>query len=232
MTLEDAMIITLDGPSGVGKGTIAQMLAVNLGFHLLDSGALYRLLALAAEKHTVELDNANALEVLAAHMDVQFKVVEVGKETQIIFEGEDVSKAIRNESCGAKASQIAQLASVRTSLLSRQRAFCQPPGLVADGRDMGTVVFPQAVCKFFLTADAEVRAKRRYNQLKEQGVNVNLTQISEELARRDERDRTRAVAPLVAAEDAQIIDTSELSIHQVFSKVLASITERQSLENQ
>jgi cytidylate kinase len=213
-------VITIDGASGTGKGTVSQLLANHLGWKFLDSGALYRVLALAAHKHRVALDNEKALEVLAEHLDVQF----IAQETsfpQIILEGEDVTKTIRTEGIGNAASVIAVLPAVRASLLSRQRAFRESPGLVADGRDMGTVVFPDAEFKFFLLASLHERASRRYNQLKEQGINVTLAALIDELRLRDKRDQERLVAPLKPAEDAVCIETDHLTVEQVVTKILS-----------
>lgn len=172
------VVITIDGPSGSGKGTVAGLLARKLGWNLLDSGALYRLLAFAARNHGVDLTNEEALKVLAAHLDVQFVTSTEQRPQQIILEGEDVTDAIRNEQVGAGASQVASLPAVREALLQRQHAFLEPPGLVADGRDMGTVVFPGAPLKVFLTARPEERARRRYQQLKDSGVDANLDRKS------------------------------------------------------
>lgn len=210
-----APVITIDGPSGSGKGTISQLLAQKLGWHLLDSGALYRVLALAAQLHKVDLENEAALEVLARHLDVQFIATDTASAARVILEGIDVTDSIRTEDCGNAASIIASLPKVRAGLLERQQAFQEKPGLIADGRDMGTVVFPNAQMKFFLDASVEERAQRRYNQLKSKGINVSLTKIMEELKERDFRDRHRAISPLVPAEDAILIDTTDLTINQV-----------------
>lgn len=215
-------VIAIDGASGTGKGTVSQILAKRLGWKFLDSGALYRVLALAAQKHSVALDNEDALEVLAEHLDVQF-IAQETKSPHIILEGEDVTDIIRTEKMGNAASIIAALPAVRAALLSRQRAFRETPGLVADGRDMGTVVFPDAQLKIFLTASPEERALRRFNQLKERGISVTLGDLIEELRERDRRDQERTVAPLKPAEDAVIIDTDRLSIDQVVEKILFEI---------
>ena len=220
-------VITIDGASGTGKGTVSQLLAAQLGWNFLDSGALYRVLALAAIKHGVALDNEKALEVLGEYLDVQF-VAAQGKSPQIILESEDITNTIRTEQIGGMASIVAALPAVRASLLSRQRAFREAPGLVTDGRDMGTVVFPDAEHKFFLTASPETRADRRYKQLKEQGLDVNLGDLLEELRQRDQRDSERAIAPLKPAEDAMIIDTDHLSILQVVQKILEEISRKKA----
>jgi cytidylate kinase len=208
-------VIAIDGPSGAGKGTIGRRLANEIGFSFLDSGALYRLVALAAQHHTISLDDEEALSTLAAHLDVQFESRNGSDECIILLEGEDVSKAIRTEECGFSASRIATLTTVRLALLDRQRAFREPPGLVADGRDMGSVVFPDAQLKVFLTATAEERAKRRYNQLMEKGLPAKIDEILAEIVKRDEQDQKRSVAPLQALPDAVIIETTEMSIDEV-----------------
>ena len=221
-----APVIAIDGPSGSGKGTVAGLLAKQLGWSLLDSGALYRLLAFAARNHGVDLTNEEAMKVLAAHLDVQF-VAGSGEQCQrIILEGEEVTDAIRNEQIGAGASQVAALPAVREALLQRQRAFQEMPGLVADGRDMGTVVFPDAPLKIFLTASAEERARRRYLQLKAKGDDVNLASLLEEIRARDERDTQRTVAPLKPAVDAIQLDSTELSIEQVLERILSEVAIR------
>ncbi|HLD65031.1 MAG TPA: (d)CMP kinase [Pseudomonas sp.] len=221
-----AAVITIDGPSGSGKGTIAGLLAEKLGWRLLDSGALYRLLAFAARNHGVALDNEAALKLLAAHLDVQFIAATASQGARIILEGEEVTEAIRNERIGADASQVAALPAVRSALLQRQRAFREAPGLVADGRDMGTVVFPDAPLKIFLTASAEERARRRFLQLKAKGDDVNLASLLDEIRARDERDTQRAVAPLKAAVDALELDSTVLSIEQVLEHILSEVALR------
>lgn len=219
-------VITIDGPSGSGKGTVAALLAGKLGWNFLDSGALYRLLAFAARNHGVDLTNEEALKVLAEHLDVQFGAARDGHGMVIILEGEDVTEAIRNETVGAGASQVAALPVVRIALLQRQKAFREAPGLVADGRDMGTVVFPDAPLKIFLTASAEERARRRYLQLKARGDDVNLASLLEEIRERDERDTQRAVAPLKPAEDAIQLDSTTLSIEEVLQRILSEVADR------
>ena len=212
-------VITVDGPSGSGKGTICQLLARELGWHLLDSGALYRVTALAARHHGVELDDVEALEVLAAHLDVRFRATD-GGDTQIILEGEEVTHAIRNERVGEDASVVAALGPVREALLNRQRDFAREPGLVADGRDMGTVVFPQASLKIYLDASAEERAQRRYKQLISKEPGASLDDILNDIKARDARDMNRAVAPLKPAPDAVILDSTLMSINEVLQAVL------------
>ncbi|WP_312448424.1 (d)CMP kinase [Stutzerimonas nitrititolerans] len=219
-------VITIDGPSGSGKGTVAALLAGKLGWKFLDSGALYRLLAFAARNHGVDLTNEEALKVLAAHLDVQFDAAVSGHGMRIVLEGEDVTEAIRNEVVGAGASQVAALPVVREALLQRQKAFREAPGLVADGRDMGTVVFPDATLKIFLTASAEERARRRYLQLKAKGDDVNLASLLDEIRARDERDTQRAVAPLKPADDAIQLDSTALSIEQVLGQILSEAAKR------
>ncbi|MGE8497761.1 MAG: (d)CMP kinase [Pseudomonas sp.] len=221
-----APVIAIDGPSGSGKGTVAGLLAKQLGWSLLDSGALYRLLAFAARNHGVDLTNEESLKVLAAHLDVQFIAGADGHGQRIILEGEEVTDAIRNEQIGAGASQVASLPAVREALLQRQRAFQELPGLVADGRDMGTVVFPDAPLKIFLTASAEERARRRYLQLKAKGDDVNLASLLDEIRARDERDMQRSVAPLKPAADAIQLDSTELSIEQVLERILSEVARR------
>ena len=213
-------VITVDGPSGSGKGTVCRLLAEKLGWDVLDSGAIYRVLSLAALHHQIALDNEEALVPLAANLDVQFLVDGETNAGKIILEGEDVSSTIRNEEVGAAASKVAALPRVREALLRRQRAFRTEKGLIADGRDMGTVVFTDAPLKIFLTASAEERARRRFVELNERGLDVTLSGLLKDIQARDERDMNRAVAPLVPAEDAIELDTSELNPQQVFDKVI------------
>lgn len=220
MTDKSVPVITIDGPSGSGKGTICQLLAAKLGFHYLDSGALYRLLGLAAKRHGVELDKVESLAVLAAHMDISFRMNEAGDSPKVLLEGEDVSSLIRSEQVGSDASIVAAYPEVREALLQRQRAFAVAPGLVADGRDMGTVVFPNADAKIFLTASPKERAQRRYKQLIDKGESVSLAALINQVQKRDERDMCRPVSPLVPANNAVILDSSQMTIDEVLNSGL------------
>lgn len=222
-------VITIDGPSGVGKGTVSQLLTRRFGWHFLDSGALYRLTALAARRQDVAFDDVDRLARVARELAVEFRPQEQG-DLMIFLLGQEVSKDIRTEQAGNDASRVAAVPAVREALLERQRAFLQPPGLVADGRDMGTTVFPAAPLKIFLTASAEVRAQRRYNQLKEKGFDANLHSLFVEIAERDERDRNRTVSPLRPAADAVVIDTSTLGIDEVLAVVLAECRNRLGMQ--
>ena len=212
-------VIAIDGPSGSGKGTIARRVADALGWHLLDSGALYRLVALAARRKGVSLEDSCGLAEVARALKVRFDSDEVGNEL-IILEREDVTLEVRTEEAGAGASQVAAIPEVRRALLERQRGFQRPPGLVADGRDMGSHVFPDAGLKIFLTASAEERARRRHKQLKDKGLDVSLAALSRDIEDRDRRDSERSVAPLKPAEDARILDSSGQSIAAVTQTVL------------
>ncbi|AFT71243.1 Cytidylate kinase [Alloalcanivorax dieselolei B5] len=211
-------IIAIDGPVSSGKGTVARRVASALGWHLLDSGALYRVLGLHAQHQGVALDNKLELVDLAESLPVRF--VERGGDTRVVLEETDVSEEIRQESVGELASQVAVLQPVRDALFARQRAFAQAPGLVADGRDMGTVVFRDAPLKIYLTASAEERARRRYNQLKEKGFDATLSALVEDIRTRDERDMKRSVAPLKPAEDALELDSTDLTVDQVVARIL------------
>jgi cytidylate kinase len=212
-------VVTIDGPSGSGKGTISRAVARSAGWHLLDSGALYRLVALAGARQGLELEDRARHAQLAAAMQVTFGSAADGSE-QVLLDGEDVTAAIRSESAGAGASRVAAWPQVRQALLGRQRAFVQPPGLVADGRDMGTVVFAGAPLKIFLTATPEERALRRHKQLKDKGSDVSLPALSREIAERDARDQTRRVAPLRPAPDACVIDSTGMPVEAVVGRVL------------
>ncbi|HTX04294.1 MAG TPA: (d)CMP kinase [Steroidobacteraceae bacterium] len=214
-----APVATVDGPSGSGKGTISRAVAQYAGWHLLDSGALYRLVAHAGADHALERGDIEGHARLAASMQVDFEVGADGGE-RVLLEGRDVTQAIRSEAAGQGASRVAAWPDVRTALLARQRAFARPPGLVADGRDMGTVVFPGARLKIYLTASAAERALRRYKQLKDKGSGVSLSALSREITERDARDSTRSVAPLIPAPDAEMIDSTGLSIEEVVGRVL------------
>jgi CMP/dCMP kinase len=212
-------IVTIDGPSGSGKGTISRAVAKHAGWHLLDSGALYRLVALAGAQAGLLPDDREGHARLASAMDVVFGVNDSGGEL-VTLAGRDVTAEIRSETAGQGASRVAAWPNVRMALLDRQRAFAAPPGLVADGRDMGTIVFPQADLKIFLTASPQERAQRRYKQLKDKGSGVSLAALSREITERDLRDSTRAVAPLKPASDARVIDSTGLTIDEVVGRVL------------
>jgi CMP/dCMP kinase len=212
-------ILTIDGPSGSGKGTISRAVARHVGWHLLDSGALYRLVAVAGVSEGLPADDEQGHAGLARRMEVVFNITADGSE-RVALQGRDVTLAIRSQEAGQGASRVAAWPAVRQALLARQRAFAVPPGLVADGRDMGTVVFPEAQLKIFLTATPQERARRRHKQLKDKGSDVSLPALSREIAERDLRDQTREVAPLKAAPDACVIDSTGLSIEAVLQRVL------------
>lgn len=225
-------VIAVDGPSGTGKGTLCLQLAAQLGWHFLDSGVLYRLVGFLALKHGVALDDSTGLVPLAANLPVEFRPLahEAASDPvdgmEIRLEGEDVTRAVRTEHIGDAASRVAACPPVRVALLARQRQMRQAPGLVADGRDMGTVVFPDAPLKIFLTATAETRAERRYKQLKGKGNDVSFPALLEDIRARDERDATRATAPLVPAPDAEILDTTLLGIAEVKDRVMHLVRRR------
>lgn len=214
----NAPVITVDGPAGAGKGTLASALATHFGWQLLDSGAIYRAAALAALKANIDLTNEEKLATLISQLDIRFE------NEEIFLNDQEVSSEIRNEACASATSKIAAFPAVRQALLELQRSFQQLPGLVADGRDMGTVVFPQANAKIFLIASAEVRAQRRYKQLIDQGINANLPDLIKDITERDERDANRKVAPLKPAEDAFVLDSSDLTLSQVLETVQDYLT--------
>ncbi len=215
-------VITIDGPSGSGKGTISQYLAAKLGWHHLDSGALYRLLAYAALQQAIPLDDEAALVRLAARLSAAYRLP-TSDQPAILLDGVDVGPALRTEKCAEAASKIAALPAVREALLGWQRQYRQLPGLVADGRDMGTVVFPDATLKLFLTARSEVRAQRRYNQLKNKGINVDLAELVREVEARDQRDASRKASPLMPATDAVILDNSDQDEAGTLAQVLDAV---------
>jgi len=219
-------VIAVDGPSGSGKGTLARRLSDALGFHLLDSGALYRLTALSALRRAVALDDAAALAALARGLDVRFRLGAGDPPVQALLDGERVDRELRGERCGEAASRVAAVPAVREALLERQRAFRRPPGLVADGRDMGTVVFPDAAIKLFLTASAEERARRRHKQLIEKGISASLPALLRDIRERDRRDRERSVAPLAPAADAVELDTTGECADRVYARAMALVRER------
>lgn len=218
-------VIAVDGPSGSGKGTVCRLVARALGWHLLDSGALYRLVALAGDRAGLDASDQAGHAALAGSLDIRFEVDEAGTE-RVLLDGEDITRELRSEKAGNAASRVAAWPDVRKALFQRQRRFMQPPGLVADGRDMGSVVFRDAGLKIFLTASAEERARRRHKQLKEKGLGVNLAALSAEISERDRRDATREVAPLVACEDAVVIDSTALDIDAVVERVLELARDR------
>ena len=225
MTAPSTAVLTIDGPVSSGKGTVARLVAARLGWHLLDSGALYRVLGYHARNQGVALDDEAALVTMAQSLPVRF--VEQQGDTAVILDGEDVSNIIRQESVGELASQVAVLQPVRDALLARQRVFAEAPGLVADGRDMGTVVFTSAPLKIYLTASAEERARRRFEQLKEKGFGATLATLVEDIRTRDDRDMNREVAPLCPADDAVVIDSTTLSVDDVVDRILDEAAARQ-----
>ena len=220
--MSDARVVTIDGPSGSGKGTISRAVARRVQWHLLDSGALYRLVALAGLERGLDPDDISGHTELASSMEISFGSRADGGEEVMLF-GREVTAEVRSEVAGQGASRVAAWPGVRTALLGRQRAFCRPPGLVADGREMGTVVFPRAQFKIFLTASLEERALRRHNQLKEKGIAATLAALSLEIAERDKRDITRTASPLVASADAVVLDTTGMSVNEVVARVLGLV---------
>ncbi len=223
---QSAPVLTIDGPSGSGKGTISRAVADALGWHLLDSGALYRAVGYAASMAGIDLSDAAAVTRCAETTRITFRTPSDEGETRVIVNGHDATDDIRTETCGATASAIAAIPAVRTALFDKQRSFRRAPGLVADGRDMGTVVFTDAAHKIFLTASADERARRRYKQLKEKGLTVTLSSLLREIEARDERDATRKVAPLKPAAGALIIDTTAIAVDDVIARVLAVVHPR------
>ena len=226
-------VITVDGPSGAGKGTLTQMLAQHFEWHILDSGALYRILGVACQQANIDLtqqalDSKTQEQIteIAKNMLIDFKVNQQNKQVEAYLNGNNLGNTIRTDEAGQAASKVAAISSVRDVLLDKQKSFAQAPGLVADGRDMGTVVFPDAPVKIFLTASAECRAERRYQQLIKQGVGANMRALLKSIQTRDERDRTRPVAPLVPAADAFVVDSSTMSIDDVFQEVVDFIEEK------
>ncbi len=213
-------VLTIDGPSGSGKGTVSRAVAQKLGWHFLDSGAIYRSLAIAVLRAGIPVENVDEIVALAENMDLSFTTDD---PPGVLLNGQDIAGEIGSETCGNAASRIAAFGPVRQALLEKQRSFRRPPGLVADGRDMGTVVFQDAGYKVFLTASAEVRALRRYKQLNDKGLDVNLINLTREIEERDRRDLERKEAPLVMAKDAVRIDSSDLDIHQVIERVFGVV---------
>ncbi len=224
-------VIAIDGPAGTGKGTVAKQIALQLGFHYLDSGALYRLLALNSQQHDVNAEDISQLIRLCQDMQIRFEVLPNGEDIGVFLNQQEVSSHLRTEECAGIASQLAVIPEVRSTLLSKQQAFRQEPGLVAEGRDMGTVVFPTAICKIFLTASAEERAKRRQNQLMKQGISASLDRLLDEIRTRDTRDEKRKVSPLVPAADAVLVDSTDLTIDQCVRRIEALVREALRRQN-
>ena len=220
-------VVALDGPSGSGKGTVGQLLAQRLGWHFLDSGALYRSLGVAAEQAGVDLNDKTALARLALEMSLRFTPRETADTVDVQLNGQEIGDRLRTEASGRRASILAAIPEVRRALLQKQHSFRQPPGLVADGRDMGSTVFPDAILKVYLTATPDVRAERRYKQLKDKGFDVNLRGLFDEIRERDARDAVREVSPLKPAKDACILDTSQLDISGVVERVYGLLQARQ-----
>ena len=229
--MSSAPVITVDGPSGTGKGTLCSRISRWLGWNLLDSGALYRILALLAQQERIPISDAAAVAALAQNLDVRFIAAEDDEPVKVILNGEDVGSRIRQEDCGSAASSLAEHDVVRKAILGWQRSFQQAPGLVADGRDMGTVVFPDAELKVFLTANPYERAKRRYKQLNVKGINVKLADLAGSIAERDKRDKQRIPSPLKPADGAVVIDTSDSGRDEVFTQAVTIIKERFDLQD-
>ncbi|MFT5693497.1 MAG: cytidylate kinase [Oceanicoccus sp.] len=225
---EPVTVVTIDGPSGSGKGSLCQMLARELGWHLLDSGALYRIVGLAAEKRGVSFSDEAALAKLAANLNVEFRAGQSGEPSSVLLDGEDISSVVRSETTGTLASKVAVYNGVRDALKELQRDFAKAPGLIADGRDMGTVIFPDAQLKIYLTASAQERADRRHKQLINKGESVNIGALLEDIEERDNRDMNRAVAPLKPAIDAIMLDSTGVSIDDVFQQVFDRLKSRLS----
>lgn len=222
--MSSAPVLTIDGPGGAGKGTVSLLLARRLGWHYLDSGALYRLVAVAAARDGLDIDDGEALARAVAHLQIEFRLS--ADALQVWLDGADVTAAIRSEDCARAASRLAVHAPLRAALLPLQRAFARPPGLVAEGRDMGTVVFPDALLKIFLTASAEQRAERRWAQLSQAGVDASLDAILDDLRRRDAQDASRAAAPLRPADDAVLVDSSAITAEEVCARIVGHLEER------
>lgn len=218
-------VITIDGPSGSGKGTVSHWLAQKLGWHMLDSGALYRIVAFAAETQKISMSNSSALATLAEKLDVEFGCNEK-LETVVLFQTKNISLQLRSENCARMASKVAAIPEVREALLARQIAFRKEPGLVADGRDMGTVIFKDAVLKVFLTASAEERAQRRYKQLNDKGISANLADLLKDIKARDERDISRTASPLKPADDACVLDTTTIPVQDVCNSIYTMVREK------
>jgi cytidylate kinase len=232
VSLNSIPVITLDGLSGAGKGSVGLRLAQRLGWHFLDSGLFYRLLAFVAEKQAISFEDSTQLACLAEHIKPRFRVVtEPVLSLSVIWDNHDVTPLLRTEQCGAQASKLSIYPAVRAALLKAQRDFQTPPGLIADGRDMGTIVFPDAVCKFFLTASVDIRAHRRYLQLKQQGNYASLSKLKSIILHRDNRDQSRSVAAAQPAPDAHVIDTTDLSIESVLSKIERLLSTKNLMPN-
>ena len=224
-------VVTIDGPAGTGKGTVAKKIALQRGFHYLDSGALYRLLALCSQQQGISATDITQLVRVCEEMQVRFEITSEREDIGVFLNGQEVSSQLRTEECAANASKLAEIPQVRSALLRKQHAFRQPPGLVAEGRDMGTVVFPSAICKIYLTASAQERAKRRQNQLMKQGISASLDRLFDEISRRDTRDEQRTVSPLRPASDAVLVDSTELTIDQSVRRIDAVVEEALNRQN-